>query len=355
MQRVIIFAPLKKIIIAMVSFVVLLFLITILIVGITGRKSSITDSKDTVPKFGISSDSININSQDGENLKIKLYMTKENKIVELSLEEYVRGVVSAEMPLNFGVEALKAQAIAARTYALAHIKQFGGAQFKEHNGADLCDTTHCQVYMSKEERMNSLGEKQRDEYWEKVTQAVNETIGQVLTYNGKLVMEPYYFSTSGGKTEDAEAVFGSGQPYLKSVKSDGDKESPRYTNVDKFTYTELTNKINAQFPKAALSSKKLKSQISIKSYNEGGTVKELKIGNITISGRQFRELLGLKSANFTLNFNTKTVDITCKGFGHDVGMSQWGAGAMAKQGSKCNEILTHYYQGVKIESYKSIK
>jgi stage II sporulation protein D len=355
LQRIIIFAPLKKVLITMVCFVVFLFLTSMLIAGITGKKSSSIDSKNSVPKFGMNSNSININEKSGENLKIKLYVTKEKKVIELNLEEYVRGVVSGEMPLNFGLEALKAQAVAARTYALAHTIQFGGPQIKEHNGADLCDTTHCQVYMSKEERMNLWDEKQRDENWKKVTQAVNETIGQVLTYDGKLVMEPYYFSTSSGKTEDAAAVFGSSQPYLKSVSSEGDKDSPRYTSVVKYSYTDLANKVNAQYPKAALSSKKLKSQIAIKSYNEGGTVKELKIGNLTVSGKQFRELLELKSANFTFLFNAKTVDITCKGFGHDVGMSQWGAGAMAKQGSKYDEILKHYYQGVKLENYKSIK
>lgn len=341
----------------MVCFVVFLFLTSMLIVGITGGKSSNSDSKSIVPKFGANSDIIDVNGKNGENIKIKLYVTKEKKVIELDLEEYVRGVVSGEMPMNFNIEAIKAQAVAARTYALAHTMQFGGPQIKDHNGADLCDTTHCQVYMSKDERMNLWDEKQRDEYWKKLTQAVNETIGQVLTYNNKLVMEPYYFSTSSGKTEDAAAVFGSSQPYLKSVKSDGDKESPRYTTVVKYNYTELANKINGQYPKAAIASKKLKSQMVIKSYNEGGTVKELRIGNITISGKQFRELLELKSANFTFDFNikTETVGITCKGFGHDVGMSQWGAGAMAKQGSKYDEILKHYYQGVKLEDYKSIK
>lgn len=279
--------------------------------------------------------------------KVKVYLKKEGRVVELPLEEYVKGVISSEMPVSFELEALKAQAIAARTYTIAHTKALGGG-CAEAKGADLCDTIHCQVYMSKVERMRAWGVG-GEKNWEKIEQAVNDTKGMVLTYNNELAKGAYYFSTSSGKTENVEEVFVSALPYLRSVESPGEQVSPSYQSTVAVPFSKFATTINNEYKDAKVDAKKLKNQVKIKSRTEGGSVKEIVLGNLTIPGKTFRTLFNLKSANFTLEYLTNEVLIKCTGNGHGVGMSQWGANVMAKSGKKYNEILSHYYTGIVIK------
>ncbi|WP_163195691.1 stage II sporulation protein D [Clostridium thermarum] len=282
--------------------------------------------------------------------KIKVYLTGANKIVEFDVEEYLPGVLAGEMPANFEMEALKAQAVAARTYAISRLKSLGGTGCSNYQGADLCDTIHCQVYMDKDTRMSGWEEDKREELWSKIVSAVKSTERQVLTYNGQLVMRPQYFAASSGRTEDAQTVFGFSEPYLKSVESPGEeiaKES--FKKSYEFKYENLANTINKNFPSAKVSAKNLHKQIEILEISDAGTVTKMKIGNETITGSQFRFMLDLNSANFTLNFKQNVVEILCRGNGHGVGMSQWGANAMAKKGYDYISILTHYYQGTRVE------
>lgn len=282
--------------------------------------------------------------------KVKVYITSKNKIVEMDVEDYLPGVLSGEMPAGFSMEALKAQAVAARTYGLSRMKSLGGTGCSNHEGADLCDTVHCQVYMDKETRMSQWKESEREALWSKITSAVKETQGQVLTYNGELVMRPQYFSASGGRTEDAQTVFGFSAPYLKSVASPGEeiaKES--YKKVYEFKYASLASIINKAYPSAKVSSSNLHKQLEIIESSDVGTVTKIKIGSAAITGSQFRFMLDLNSANFTIGFKKDVVQIQCLGNGHGVGMSQWGANAMAQKGYNYVEILTHYYQGTKVE------
>ena len=296
-----------------------------------------------IPKFNIDKKDVIFDDKNGGGPKIKVYITKEKKIRELYLEEYVRGVVCGEMPLNFDIEALKAQAVAARTYALSRLESYGGTKCKEANGGDVCDTVHCQVYKEKDKDISINN-------WNKVTEAVEQTKGQILTYNGKLVLEPLYFSVSSGNTENVADVFASKEPYLSSVKSDGEEVAPKYKTTTTYSYNALASAIKREYPKAIISSSKLKSQIKILSYNkDSGSVKEIKLGTITISGTDFRHMLNINSSNFRITYNKNNIEIRCMGYGHGVGMSQWGANAMAQKGSKYGEILTHYYQGVKVE------
>ncbi|GAA0121296.1 MAG: stage II sporulation protein D [Clostridium argentinense] len=276
---------------------------------------------------------------------VKIYLTKENRIIELPLEEYIKGVVSSEMPINFELEALKAQAVAARTYTIAHTKILGGGCSKG-NGADLCDTIHCQVYMSKEKRRELWGESAKKN-WNKVEEAVKSTEGQIITYNNELARGAYYFSTSSGRTENSEDIFVNALPYLRSVESYGEDQAPRYKTVVKIPYSELVDKANRQY-NANMKLNNIKSQINILERTEGGSVKEIKLGDVIIPGTKFRTLYNLNSANFTLNFLDNELEIACNGFGHGVGMSQWGANAMAKDGKTYKDILSHYYQGVEV-------
>ena len=333
-----------------VAFIILL---CVLLVGLGDGNNIIKGRTDE--KYNFSEDSIVFKEKRGEP-RIKVYKTGEDKIVDMPLEEYVRGVVSAEMPAEFPIEALKAQAVAARTYVLARLEEYKGSKCSIGKGADICDSVHCQVYKSKEIKFSEWKESSALGYWNKISEAVAATSGQVLTYDGELVMYPYYFSTSSGRTENAAEVFSVDKPYLKSVKSENEEASKKYRTNNSFTFTELVNKINSKYDKAKVSSKNLKSQIKILSRTSGGgSVKEIKIGSVTISGKDFRFLLGLASSNFDITFNSKNVVIDCKGYGHGVGMSQWGASGMAKEGAKYTEILTHYYSGVKIEKYDAIK
>ena len=287
-------------------------------------------------------------------LRIKVYMTKQCKIKEMDLEEYVKGVVASEMPAEFSLEALKAQAVAARTYALAHMKEYGGSSCPKAKNANLCDTIHCQVFKYKEERMKSWPKLKKYKYWAKIERAVDETKMEVITYDDEVIKEPYYFSTSSGNTENSVEVFANEVPYLKSVKSPEDKISPKFKTKVVYSEKELFNIINKSYPNSLRSNKRLKNQLSIESRTKAGSVKILRMGRTKISGIKFRSLLGLNSSNFTFNFKGNNVEIFCRGYGHGVGMSQWGANALAKKGENYKNILKHYYTGIKINNYEEI-
>jgi stage II sporulation protein D len=352
MSRFILAVKIRSGIYIILAFLCFTILLPILIVGI-GTDAGLVDgivNKAKIPGFYIKPNEIAFDNTNGGGPKIKVYFTKENRIKEVYLEEYVRGVVAAEMPAEFGVEALKAQAIAARTYAVSNMEQYNGTKCNQANGGDICDTVHCQAYVEKDERFEGWPESKRGVYWNKITDAVKETLGQVLIYNGQVAIDVSYFSTSSGKTEDAAEVFSSNTPYLKSVKSPGEESSPKYKSIQSFSYNEAADKLNKTFPNSKVSASRLRSQITILSpRSSGGSVKQVKLGNITITGSQFRSALGLNSSNFELKFNKDNISITTYGYGHGVGMSQWGANAMSKEGKKYDEILKHYYQGVSIE------
>ena len=279
------------------------------------------------------------------NNKAKVYMRKSKEIKEIDVEEYVAGVVSSEMQVNFEKEALKAQAVAARTYYYS--KRLNSCI--EGQGAEICDSIHCQVYTPKEERLATWSEDKREINWNKIKEAVKETEGDVLVYNGELVKYPQFFSTSSGKTENCVDVFSEDIPYLKSIESPGEEIAPKFksiVNIDKSTFI---NTITDNYRNTNLNYENLQNNIKILSRTEGGAVKEIKLGKVTISGIEFRNLFNINSANFTLNIIENEVIINCTGYGHGVGMSQWGANIMAKEGKNYKDILKHYYSGVNIE------
>ena len=279
------------------------------------------------------------------NNKAKVYIRKSKEIKEIDVEEYVAGVVSSEMQVNFEKEALKAQAVAARTYYYS--KRLNSCI--EGQGAEICDSIHCQVYTPKEERLATWSEDKRESNWNKIRDAVKETEGDVLVYNGELVKYPQFFSTSSGKTENCVDVFSEDIPYLKSIESPGEEIAPKFksiVNIDKSTFI---NTITNNYRNTNLNYENLQNNIKILSRTEGGAVKEIKLGKVTISGVEFRNLFNINSANFTLNIVENEVIINCTGYGHGVGMSQWGANIMAKEGKNYKDILKHYYSGVNIE------
>lgn len=279
--------------------------------------------------------------------KIKLLHKKDKKIEEIPLDEYLLGVVSAEMPANFEQEALNAQALVARTYTIYSIKR----NKNKHEGADICDSsTCCQAWISKEDRIARWNEDVREEYWNKIVKAVNTTKGKVITYNGE-VIDAFFHSNSGGITEIPVNVWGGTNfPYLQSVQTSGEEGYSQYSSEVTLTQEELINKIRAKHSDFNIDISQQDS-VKILEYTEAGRVKNIQIGNLKLSGVEVRSLLGLKSTNFKIEINNGKVTFIVTGYGHGVGMSQTGADSMAKQGNNYEEIIKHFYTGVEITEF----
>lgn len=275
---------------------------------------------------------------------IKLLHADTGEIEELPLDTYLLGVVSAEMPANFEQEALNAQALVARTYTIYSIVHSGG----KHGEADICDdSTCCQAWISKEDRMARWDEAERELNWRKIENAVNTTAGKIITYNGE-VIDAFFHSNSGGTTEAPVNVWGgTNYPYLQSVETAGEDAYSQYSSEMILIKEELKNKILAKHSDFIIDYSQ-SDCIQILEYTESGRVKTIKIGNLNLSGVEVRTLLGLRSANFEVSIEGENIKFAVKGYGHGVGMSQTGADSMAKQGSNYEEIVKHFYTGVEI-------
>ncbi len=278
-----------------------------------------------------------------EELVIEVW-DKQRGAFQMELEEYVFHVLAAEMPATYEQEALKAQAVAARTFVLHGITE--GSSCK--SGCTVCtDYSCCQAFISDAELHSMWGEKY-EVYRNKLMSAVETTKGEVIVSGGK-VISALYHASSGGRTEDCEAVFAVALPYLVSVESEGEEEFSQFSSEKRFDFAQLCEKVNSAYPDANLSEPD--KQIDIWARTDSGRVKLVQLGETVISGQQLRSLLQLRSTNFTFEFEDETVIITCLGFGHGVGMSQCGADAMAKQGASYEQILKHYYTGTELTVY----
>lgn len=276
--------------------------------------------------------------------KIKLYHTKTGEIEEIPIDEYLYGVVSSEMPVKYEIEALKAQAVVARTYTIYQITHSKG----KHNNADICDNyACCQAWISKEDRFAKWDELDAENNWKKIVNAVNSTQGKVITYNGD-VIDAFFHSNSGGITETASNVWG-GQnfPYLKSVETSGEDEYSEYNSEVELSKDELTNKLKEKHSEIEINYEE-NDVIKIIEFTESGRVKKIKFGNVEIAGTEARTILGLKSTNFNFEIRNNSVVFFVKGYGHGVGMSQTGADSLAKQGAGYEEIIKHFYSNVEI-------
>lgn len=261
-----------------------------------------------------------------EEIKLALKDTSTGEIKNIELEDYIVGVVAGEMPASFNEEALKAQAIASRTYAMYKMKNSNGTY-------DLVTDKTNQVYIT-EDKMKSLWQENFDYYFEKIKKAVYDTKDLIMTYNGDIILS-LYFARSNGKTEDAIAVFGSNEEYLKSVESPEENLTSEVTiSKDKFC-----NKLNISCDAINISNV-LKSS--------SGRINSLNINGKTFKGTEIRTLFDLKSTDFDISIGSEIKFVT-KGYGHGVGMSQYGANKLAQNGKNYEEILKHYYQNINIE------
>lgn len=261
---------------------------------------------------------------------------REGTLTELELESYLTGVVLAEMPASFPPEALKAQAVAARTYTQKAVSTGG-----KHGDGRLCsDSGCCQAYVEPEDYLAGGG---AETDLEKVRGCVAETAGLVLTYGGQLI-EAAYFSCSGGTTEAAVAVWGGEFPYLQSVDSPGEEDSRHFCRAIVYPAEEFSAALGLPLPEDP------REWFGEITYTEGGGVAAMVIGGETFSGTELRALLNLPSTAFSACPGKDSVTLLCRGYGHRVGMSQYGAKAMAEGGASWRQILAHYYPGTLVET-----
>ena len=329
----------RKILFYLLALIIVCFSIPILF---TNRKSIQEVSSE-----------INTNNQIVENKydykdyqTIKLLHVASNEIEEIDLDTYLYGVVSAEMPASFEKEALKAQAVVARTYTIYKIQNDN----KKHENADICDDSNCcQAWISKEDRFAKWEEATCQANWDKIVEAVDSTQGKIITYDGKPI-NAFFHSNSGGMTETTVNVWGSGEyPYLQTVATSGEENYTQYHSEVTLNKQTFIDKIKEQHNDFEINFNE-EDCIKILEYTEGNRVKKIKIGNLELSGVEIRTILGLKSANFKISIENENVKIEVTGYGHGVGMSQTGADSMAKQGYNYEEIIKHFYSGVEIEN-----
>jgi stage II sporulation protein D len=278
---------------------------------------------------------------DTKSITVSVYRMNDQEIEKLYLEEYIKGVLAAEMPASYELEALKAQAISARTYFIRFLMTEKKDQVPQ--GADITDSTQHQVYKSQDELKEMWKNDNYDKYIKKITQAVKETEGLIMTYNGELI-DASFFAISNGYTENSEDYWTASLPYLRSVPSPWDKNSPDFIGTKEFSSKEFKSKLGT----------KLTSDISVKRTSTN-RVSSITINGKEFSGDEFRKTLGLRSTDFSFNIVGDTIQFTTNGYGHGVGMSQYGANSMAKEGKNYKDILEYYYKGINIEVIKSNK
>ncbi|MFL1994873.1 stage II sporulation protein D [Lysinibacillus irui] len=286
-----------------------------------------------LPVVGLSERREAVKPPTSDDNACEIFIEVEGQKEKIPLETYITGVVAAEMPVSFKKEALKAQAIAARTYAL---------KTTNYGKTAIAPTVARQVFYDEEQRKanwasNFLGNEK------KIVEAINETKGQVLLYNNELITAMFH-STSNGKTESAYGYSGNNVPYLQSVASVSDQDSPKFTAEQEWTLAQWNKLWPVQWQASDFNRVQL-------FYNDSGRVDRLQLGNNVWTGREVRTILGIPSTDFTINYNntTRKVHVKTQGYGHGVGMSQYGAEAMANEGKTAAEILHYYYQDIEIK------
>lgn len=282
---------------------------------------------------------------------VRVYLHQENRVAYMQLEDYLVGVVGAEMPAEFPLDALKAQAVAARTYVVKRISA-GGVDNPLHAGADVCDDhRHGQAWLSREELKKRWGTVRYYNYYYKVKRAVDETRGQVLTYQGELI-DPAYHASCGGRTENAEDVWKFEVPYLKSVACPYDSD-PNPVQSASFSFEQVDQALGTSLSAVPAAGKEKPARdFKLVEKTAAGRPKILQIGSRQFPAVAVRDLLGLRSTRFTWDIEGDTVTFTTTGYGHGVGLCQYGARGMAEHGYNYRIILGHYYSGAEITDTK---
>jgi stage II sporulation protein D len=281
---------------------------------------------------------------------VRMYIHETGQIVNLSLEDYIVGVVAAEMPAEFHPEALKAQALCAQTYILKRLAA-GGVANSLHPGADACDDPrHGQGWYSRDQLRERWGTLDYYRYYYRIKKAVHDTEGLVITYQGELI-DPVYHSSCGGYTENAEDVWQVALPYLRGVTCPYDHD-PYPADRKRFTLEQVDQALNTSLAAVAVTAGgKANPAIEVLEYTSTGRPKVLSIAGKTLPSTTVRDKLGLRSTNFSVSIQDGHLELVTDGHGHGVGLCQWGANGLAKHGYDFEGIVGHYYAGVKVEHY----
>lgn len=279
--------------------------------------------------------------------KITVYNTDKGKVEEMELEDYIKGVLPAEMPADFHTEALKAQAVAARTYTYYKYRQYENnpdSAPAEHMGAVVCtNSAHCEAYLDKEALKEKHGKEWINNYYDKIIKAVDDTKNEIMMWENEPILAVFHSSSSAGRTESSKDVWGSELPYLVSVESAGETDYDGFYSTVSFSNDEFRQIISDNFS-INLSEDK-GSWFGGVSLTDGGAVKAITIGGVDIDGTKIRTAFGLRSTCFYITDGGNEVVFNVEGFGHGVGMSQYGAQSMAQNGSTYVDILNKYYSG----------
>lgn len=349
----------RKILIYLIGFLTIFF-IAPAICTITPKKmqetvanETNTTQEDPTPKQNTEQGATTEPTQQYDYQKygtIKLLHSSTNEIEELSIDEYLYGVVSSEMPASYEIEALKAQAVVARTYTIYQIIH----NSRKHENADICDNyACCQAWISKEDRLAKWDAQEAESNWNKIVEAVDSTEGKVVTYGGEPI-NAFFHANSGGVTESSLNIWGGiDYPYLKSVETAGEEGYTQYESQVVLAQQELLSKIQNKYEDCTIDFS-APDCIQILEYTTSGRVKTIKFGNKEIAGTEARSLLGLKSTNFTFSINGENITFSVIGYGHGVGMSQTGADSLAKAGSNYEAIIKHFYTDVEIIEVNSL-
>lgn len=279
--------------------------------------------------------------------KVRLYLHGEDRIITLPMEEYLAGVVAAEMPADFPLEALKAQAVCARTYIVKRIVG-GGVINNPHPGADICDDPrHGQAWLSRDQLKDRWGMLEYYRHYYKIRKAVSETRGVVITYEGQLI-DPVYHSSCGGRTESAADVWQFDAPYLRSVECPYDRD-PYPSEKRSFTLAEIDAALGTDL--GAVPAVAGRPPVHVLETTETGRPKALAIGGQRIAATVVRDRLDLRSTNFEIKHADGEITFVTQGYGHGVGLCQYGAAGLAEHGRNFRTILRHYYQGVDVVEF----
>lgn len=271
--------------------------------------------------------------------QVAVWNHKTETLMPMTLGDYLVGVVAAEMPAQFNIEALKAQAIVARTYTISRLRAQANSGCEKHPQADICtDSTHCQAWISKEDARSKWPFFRQNAYWNKMLRAVSSTQGQVITYEGGLI-DAVFHSTCGGRTENSEDVWSQEVPYMRGVDCSYCAHSPRMSETVRLSEAEVASRLDEP---AGL-------RLEVVNRSMSGRIIQIDVGSKILRGLDFRTRLGLRSSRVTWLREKGSVSFTTTGYGHAVGMCQYGADGMAEEGHIASEIIHHYFTGVQIQ------
>lgn len=321
----------KSISILSITFLLVILLIPALIVIPSSKKNQTIPESSNTQKSDIHT----------TDIEIAVYKNQSQTIENVPIEEYIVGVVASEMPANYELEALKAQAIVARTYLTRRLISEKNPNLPD--GTVITDGVNDQVFKSETQLKEEWGENYKLRI-EKIKRAVKETEGIIITYDNQPI-DATYFAISNGFTEDSEKYWENEIPYLRSVYSPWDLSSPQYRENQVFTIKDFEQKLGVKITDENIG--------EILSYTPGHRVEKVRFGNKEFTGKEVRDALQLRSSDFTWERKGNEIVVTTEGYGHGVGMSQYGANAMAKEGKSCIDIIEHYYKDIELSNIES--